>query len=369
MNPFNYVSIAQGDNFYDRKEETKHIVSTLSGGNNVVMFAPRRYGKTSLVFKVMQELEKQGIDCVYIDLMTIYSLESFAEIYLNALYKKQTATDKFIQILSSLKNIRPKITFDETGKPQFGIDFVEPKVSASTLFDIFDLPERMAQQKRLVVVMDEFQEIGKFHAYGIEAMLRSKIQQQHHANYLFLGSKTHIIQEMFMAKNRPFYNSAITIQISTLPTQETCDFLTEKYKQSGITISHEMCMRIIEKVDNVPYYIQLLAAEIWQHLMPDRHEVTSDVIDECFMRVVNLKSDYYFERFDRLSHLQKRLLKAIVENGVNIYSAQYINKYRLVSASSIQKAAATLLDEGLIDKTENTYSVTDPFFKTYLQQH
>ena len=82
MNPFNYISIAEGDNFYDRKEETKRIVDTLSGGNNIVLFAPRRYGKTSLVFRAMQQMEQNGISCVYLDLMPVYSLESFAELYL-----------------------------------------------------------------------------------------------------------------------------------------------------------------------------------------------------------------------------------------------------------------------------------------------
>lgn len=48
MNPFSYGTIVRRALFFDRKEETKLLIDTLSGGNNVVMFAPRRYGKTSL---------------------------------------------------------------------------------------------------------------------------------------------------------------------------------------------------------------------------------------------------------------------------------------------------------------------------------
>lgn len=367
MNPFNYISIAEGDNFYDRKEETKRIVDTLQGGNNMVLFAPRRYGKTSLVFRAMKQLEQSGISCVYLDLMPVYSLESFAELYLQALYRKQTSFERFIQMVSALKNIRPKMTFDEFGKPEFGIEFAETKVSPATIADILDLPEKMAQDgRRIVVVMDEFQEIRKLSKFGLEALMRSKIQLQHHANYLFLGSKTHIIQDMFMDKNRPFYNSAITLQISTLPERETIDFITSRLATSGIVISEDLCRYLIARVENIPYYIQLLSAEIWQYMVGELHDVTKDIIDNCFLRVVELKSDYYFERTDRLSVLQKRLLIALTQSGDNIYSGDYIRRYRLVGASSLQKAVAVLLDEGIIDRNEVTYTFCDPFYKQYI---
>lgn len=367
MNPFNYISIAEGDNFYDRKEETKRIVDTLQGGNNMVLFAPRRYGKTSLVFRAMQQLEQSGISCVYLDLMPVYSLESFAELYLQALYRKQTSFERFIQMVSALKNIRPKMTFDEFGKPEFGIEFAETKVSPATIADILELPEKMAQDgRRIVVVMDEFQEIRKLSKFGLEALMRSKIQLQHHANYLFLGSKTHIIQDMFMDKNRPFYNSAITLQISTLPERETIDFITSRFATSGIRISEDLCRHLIVRVENIPYYIQLLSAEIWQYMVGELHDVTKDIIDNCFLRVVELKSDYYFERTDRLSVLQKRLLIALTQSGDNIYSGDYIRRYRLVGASSLQKAVAVLLDEGIIDRNDATYTFCDPFYKQYI---
>lgn len=370
MNPFNYISIAEGDNFYDRVEETKRIVDTLQGGNNLVLFSPRRYGKTSLVFRAMQQLEQQGIICVYLDLTPVYSLESFAELYLQALYQKQTVFERFVKMLSELKDIRPKMTFNEFGKLEFGIEYIEPTISISTVAEIIDIPEKMAKEgKRVVVVMDEFQEIRRLAKFNIEALLRSKIQLQHHANYLFLGSKTHIIQDMFLAQNRPFYNSAATLQISTLPEKDTIEFIISKFASSKIVISEELCQYIIERVDNIPYYIQLLCAEIWQYMMPDMHEVNRDIVDECFIRVVESKSDYYYERTVRLSPLQKRLLFALTESGENIFSGKYINKNRLVGASSLQKAVAVLLEEGIIDKKEATYSFCNPFYKYYIRNY
>ena len=55
MNPFVFGRVVKGEHFYDRTEECKRIVDTLSAGNNIVLYAPRRYGKTSLVVKAMDE--------------------------------------------------------------------------------------------------------------------------------------------------------------------------------------------------------------------------------------------------------------------------------------------------------------------------
>lgn len=369
MNPFNYISIARGDGFYDRAEETERLVKTLSGDNNIVLLAPRRYGKTSLVFKVMEELEKQGVDCVYFDMMPVYSLESFVELFTSALYRKQTAKEKFLSIVSKLKNIRPKLTFDPAGNADFSIDFNEPRVSVSTVADVLDLPEKMSQDgRKIVVVFDEFQEIRRFGKFGLESLMRSKIQLHHAANYLFLGSKTHLMQDMFMAKNRPFYNSAMVMQLSVLPEADTCRFLQDRFAASDIRIDETMCRQFISRADNIPYYIQLIAAEVWQYMTPDLHDVTKDIVDECFARVIELKHDYYFELFDRFSPAQKRLLQSIARSGENIFSSEYIANNRLVGASSIQKSLAVLIESGLVERSDSTYFIGDPFFRRFLLQ-
>ena len=367
MNPFNYISIAQGDNFYDRTEETERMVKTLSGGNNIVLLAPRRYGKTSLVFKVMEELEKQNIVCVYFDMMPVYSLESFVELFTQALYRKQTAKEKFMGMVSKLRNIRPKLTFDPVGNADFSIDIMEPRISSATVAEVLELPEKMSQDgRRVVVVFDEFQKIRRFDKFGLESLMRSKIQLQHAANYLFLGSKTHLMQDMFMAKNRPFYNSAMVMQLSVLPERDTCRFLQDKFAASDIVIEEMMCRYLISRADNIPYYIQLLAAEIWQYMTPDLHEVTKDIIDECFARVIELKHDYYFELFDRFSPAQKRLLQSIARSGDNIFSSEYIVNNRLVGASSIQKSLSVLIESGLVERSDSSYFIGDPFFRRFL---
>jgi len=91
MNPFSYGAVVKGTNFYDREEDCKRIVDTLAGGNNLVLYAPRRFGKTSLVFKAMEQLKKQGFICVYFDFMPVFSPESFVRLYTKSLVAKQSS--------------------------------------------------------------------------------------------------------------------------------------------------------------------------------------------------------------------------------------------------------------------------------------
>jgi AAA+ ATPase superfamily predicted ATPase len=371
MNPFSYGTIVRGDFFYDRREESQRIITTLTNGNNMVLFAPRRYGKTSLVFRIIEQLEAQGYMCIYFDFLPVYSIETFVSLYISAIEKKQNNLQRLVQIITNVvKNIRPKLTFDSGGSPEFGIDITESSVSIQTLSEVLDLPEKLAQPgKKTIVIFDEFQEITKLNKYGFESLLRSKIQQQQKVNYLFLGSRTHLLSDMFNNKNRAFYNSASHMQLSTLPHVDTMTYLQAKFGLSGINIELPEVLYLIEQSGDIPYYIQLLASEIWQYMITSQSQVTREIIDICAKQIVDLKQDYYYELFYRQSVMQKQLLNALVQSGDNIFSASYTKRFRLSAASTTQKSVLVLMDSGIIDKSDSTYFISDPFFKRFLQNY
>jgi len=87
MNPFSYGTVVKEPYFFNRTEEVRRIVDTLGGGNNLVLYAPRRYGKTSVVMKAMEALRAQGFVCIYFDFMTVYSRESFIEAFSKAVLR------------------------------------------------------------------------------------------------------------------------------------------------------------------------------------------------------------------------------------------------------------------------------------------
>lgn len=67
--------------------------------------------------------------------------------------------------------------------------------------------------------------------------------------------------------------------------------------------------------------------------------------------------------------MQKKLLIALIHSGDTVFSAQYTKQYRLSAASTTQKSVFVLMDSGIIDKTDNSYFISDPFFKRFLQNY
>jgi len=368
MNPFSYGTIVKGEYFYDRTDECKRIVTTLSGGNNLVLFAPRRFGKTSLVFRAIEELEKLGYKCIYFDFMPVYSRESFIESYSKAIIAKQSNIQQVVKLMASVvKGIRPKIAFDQSGKPEFTMDFTDKNISEKTLEEIIDLPERIASAKnRFVIIFDEFQEISKMNGDNFENLLRSKIQLQQNVTYMFLGSRTHLLNDMFNNKTRAFYNSAMIMQLEALPEKETITYLKTRFALSDISIDDNSARHLIIEAGNIPYYIQLLAAEIWQQIVSESNVVNDEIITLCAEKIIDLKSDYYLELYGKQTAYQKKLVKAIAESGENVFSAEYARRFRLSATSTTQKAITGLLEEGIVEKVNGIYFIGDPFFKRFL---
>ena len=127
-NPFKFGKIVYDEHFYNREKERTKIKDTLSSGNNVALYAPRRYGKSSLIAKVLKELEQEGFLCVHFDFMSVYSQRTFIEYYSQAILKSQKRFDlkAVISSFSSIvKNIKPSVSFDQAGNPEFSVTFLE----------------------------------------------------------------------------------------------------------------------------------------------------------------------------------------------------------------------------------------------------
>lgn len=368
MNPFSFGTVVREPYFFDRKEEIKRIINTLKGGNNLVLYAPRRYGKTSLVMKSIEELEGHDYTCVYFDFMAVYSRDSFSESFTKAVIAKQDNWKKALQSMANfVKSLKSSLTFDEQGNPELILNFSESRISDKTLTEIIDLPEKMADKTHpYIIVMDEFQAIVKLNGENFENLLPSRMQHHQHVNYLFLGSQTHLLNDMFTNKNRPFYNSASTMSIGALPESETIAFLRERFAVNSINIDEETARYLIVKAGRIPYYIQLLAAEVWQYTVDSTKYVEVKTINQCADQILHLKSDYYFELFDRQSAYQKKLLKALAISGQNVFSNDYTKRFRLSAPSSTQKAIQHLLNEGIIEKSQHEYTYSDPFFKAFI---
>lgn len=369
MNPFKYGGVVSGQYFYDRQKECKLIKNDLRNGNNLVMYAPRRYGKTSLIKKVLEELETEDIKTIYIDFFNITNKKRFLEIYsLKILQKNKFSVENGIRIFRNfVKSITPSVTFDDKGNPQFQINFLNSPVDEKSFEEIVNLPEKLSEGKKWVVVFDEFQEINKLNGENFEKELRALIQFHNNVSYVFMGSRTHLLMNMFRDKSRAFYKIGKNIKIDTIDSTETINFLQNKFIENKIIISNDTAEYIITSSDNIPYYIQFIAAELWQNKIDNKSEITKASVDEVIKRIIELESDYYLELYGNLTNYQKIVLIALSKSGKEIFSKEYMREYGLSIGSSTQRAVKKLIELSIIDKKEGIYVYSDPFFKKFIQ--
>ena len=217
-NPFVYQGYEGPEYFCDRAEETKNMISALNNGRNLTLISPRKIGKTGLINHAFYQIKKENKEaiCIYVDIFSTKNLQEFVETLCRAVIEDALEREKSFanKVLDFFKGLRPTITPDMmTGLPTVSVSVV-PVQAEYTLKSIFTHLNELG--KPVYLAIDEFQQITEYPEKGTEAMLRSYIQFIHHVNFIFSGSKKHLMEEMFCAPNRPFYQSTQLMNLEPL---------------------------------------------------------------------------------------------------------------------------------------------------------
>ena len=371
-NPFNYLQFAKGDQFYDRREIRKDLLSRfLSGQSNVVLYGPRRYGKSSLVAELVGDLEKAGVPCVTLDVVKVPSIDLFVSAYATKVYRRLAPVKFEIRKIGTfLKSLHPKITIDQTGETGLSFESSDAPIGSEELTEVLDLPQKLLSGKgRAVVVFDEFQEVKDLLPNDrFERVMRSAIQSHRNVSYIFLGSRYHILRRMFTDHNRPFYKSAVTILLDKPPLEESVRFVVDRFASAGKTIAREAAEHLVAKIDNIPYFIQQLGFETFR-LVDDAHRrsVSSADVDAAYANLSCFNRDQYEQLMLTLSVSQKKLLIALAHERTDGFGDAYRRRYALGVSSTVNSAKTKLMEDGLIERSDGQYVVSDPFFSQFLR--
>lgn len=374
MNPFKYGKEVSGYQFYDRTESCDQLYRTLKDGStNVVLYAPRRYGKTSMVLKVQEKFKAEGIKCIHFDISKINSLERFCSEYTAAVYALWGGLPEIVaRVKEYLVHLHPTISFSEGLLPEITFDFGE-RMSALAVSEVLDLPEKLAERAgdaSVVVAFDEFQDVADLSKdVPLEATFRSVIQSHKRVRYAFLGSKTHLMNRMFGTRSRPFYKSALAIKVGKPPVEESVEFLVSRFAGEGMEIAADVVARLLELSENIPYFLQAMAALSYQSAEARRSSrVESSDLDVAVRRFIEGNEDYYDEVLRNLAEAQYSLVEALAAEPVGRLDEGYRKRHRLASLSTLHSAIRGLLRRGVIDVIKGTYVMADPFFARYVRE-
>lgn len=367
-NPFLITGYQSPEYFCDREQETEAMIKALYNGRNVTLIAPRRMGKTGLIKNVFYKLRGQEPDTVtfYMDIYSTQSLGDFIRLFASTvLGKLDSAPQKALSRVGRfIKSCRPVFTFDElTGQPKVTID-IAPSSEEATLKEIFDYLQ--SSEKRCYIAIDEFQQIAAYPEKGFEALLRSYIQFVPNINFIFAGSKQHIMQEMFHSAKRPFYQSTQTQVIDRIETGEYYRFAADFFARQGRELDEQTFGYLYDAFDGHTWYIQILLNRLYSY--PEKPDIR--MVDYAVGEVV-AESTYTYENLLAAYPASNiRLLKAIAKSGYvkEINSGGFIAEYKLRAASSVNSALKKLIDREMVYKTPDGYIVYDRFLAVWLRQ-
>ena len=367
-NPFVVYGYKGPEYFCDRVAESNKICSALRNERNVTLVSPRRMGKTGLIHHVFNKMETEDKDCkcFYIDIFATKNIEQFVQTLGSAVIGKldsfsQSALRKIQEFFSAW---RPAVTFDQlTGLPTVTLDIKQNEGNES-LKQIFEYMKMSG--KRCYIAIDEFQQIQNYSERGLEALLRSYIQFLPNVYFIFSGSHQHMMEEMFLSANRPFFQSSMVMSLGCIDFEEYLQFANRMIEGQNRTIGQETFQRIYDFSGGITWYVQAILHGIYEH--PDRI-VDKTLVDDVVKELVEEQSATFQNYCAWLTDNQYALLKAIAyEKSVKSPLAQhFIHSHRLPATSSIKTALRTLEDKMLVSRSANDgYSVSDKLFALWL---
>ncbi len=369
-NPFIFGKAAENVYFTDRVEDAHRLMANLTHGINTILVSPRRWGKTSLVKKVMHDSRDSDFKQVFIDVFHCKSEYDFYQTFMTEVIKQTSSKlEEWIEMAKTfLSSISPKFTFGPDPMNDFSVTFDwNPKYDVEE--DILRLPGNIAKKKgmRLIIYIDEFQQLAEFSdAVTFQKKLRSVWQHQQQVTYCMFGSKKHLMEHIFNNKSMPFYKFGDMMFLKKIPSSEWIPFICTKFQETGKHISEVQALNICEISDNLSSYVQHLSWIVWYK---SGSTVTNKDIANATEDLLEQNKVFFQREVEQLTELQMNFLHALADGITTGFSSkETLRKYRLESSANVQAIKKALQKRDLIDIDGSLITFDDPLFKLWISR-
>jgi len=341
-----------------------------------VLFAPRRFGKSSLVWRASQELVAAGeVLVAQVDLLATPSKEKLAEKLATSIYEDLApplarAREKVGSLFSGLR-ITPKVTLDaRTGNVSFGFDAGHAREDVdATLERLFELPAQIAAERKLrtALVIDEFQEVVAIDSH-LPALMRSVFQRQGEVAHIYLGSKRDLMRRIFNDENEPFWRSAKQMELGVIQPALFAPFIVQRFSETDRRIGDEIVGRVLGVTRGHPYATQELCYFLWEEV-PEGFSATGDDFADALAAVLRSENAHFDRIWDKAARGQRLVLQALAEDPNQQISEEYRRRHNLPSDATVRKAIRALSDDELVIRIDDGYRIAEPFFAEWILRY
>lgn len=364
INPFVYSHPLAPEEIIDRDGETATLLKHAVGGHYVRLFAPRKYGKTSLLGRALRDGEPQeGLIPVLVDLYRVSSIADVTVRFERA-YSKQLKGALRAKVEDFLQKTGIGLSLGAYGisaKLQMGAK-MDP---LPALHALLDLPLRLEQGGgyRAFVALDEFQDIERIP--DLDGLIRSHIQLQGEvASYVFAGSEPGMMRQLFETKDRPLYGSAVPLHLERLAAEDIATYVEQRFREGRRSVG-EALNPLLDSAQGHPQRAMLLAHRLW-----DEVDVGATATLEHWraahaatLAELEPEFDAQWRGFDTS---EQKTMRAIVAGAGSPYRGEVLNRLDLTK-DRVRRALPRLLATAEIERDGDGYRVVDPLLAEWIE--
>jgi hypothetical protein len=363
-NPFRIAGELLAGEMIDRDGETEQLFALAVGGHATRLVAPRRYGKTSLLRRVLAEASEAGWATALVDLEGVLSLSSVV-VRIERAYDRELKGAVRRAVDALLRSWQVGLSLGAGG---FTASLqTNPRIDVeSVLLRLLDLPAKLHARTgaRSLVAFDEFQDLLRVD--GADGILRSVVQHQTAvASYAFSGSAPSLMERLFEDPSRPLLEHAVPVELGPLPGDLTGVYVEERFRRTGRDVGDALDP-LLAFARGHPQRTMLLAHHLWE-LVPRGSVADEAAWVDARDRALAQAEPALRARWQSLAVNEQRVSLALATRARNLYSEETV-RFVGLKKGSVDRALAGLAGKGEARLTPAGPELTDPLLEHWLSE-
>ncbi len=362
LNPFRFSGPLPPEEMIDRDPEADDLLALAEGRHSFRLVGPRRYGKTTLLRRVLEGAEQQKMATVLVDLQDVLSIAEIVVRIERGYERLKGPIRRRVESLLRSWNIGLSLGgggFTATLQRNPNVD------AESVLLRLLELPVALFDRDGTpsVVVFDEIQDVMAVD--GADGKIRSVIQHQGEAaTYAFAGSAPGVMEQLFADPKRPLLEQAVPKNLAPLPLDDVGSYLAARFRTTRRDAGPALAP-FLEFTRGHPQRSMMLAHYLWERTS---HGGVADegtwisALDQATIDTSQLMRAIW----RALTTNERRVARALAVTTTPLYSEETASAVG-IKRSSIGKALDSLVANADVIHEDGRPRLTDPMFEHWLQ--